>query len=72
MKVKVCYPVTRYIEIEIPENLAKPYRKAQEKDDDMLLDDAIEEITDYLQDTIPQIDAEVDYKPDIYDWDEVE
>ena len=66
MKVKVCYPVTRYTEIEIPDELAKAYKKVEDKEE------VYEDILDYLQDTIPQIDAEVDYKPDIYDWDEVE
>lgn len=72
MKVKVSYPIVRTMEIEVPENLAKAYKEAEGKDDYDSIVDVNKEITDYLQNTIPLIDADADYKPDIYDWDEVE
>ena len=72
MKVEVTYPIVRTIEIEIPDELAKAYKKAEEKDDHDSIVKVNRNITDYLQDTIPQIDTDADYKPNIYDWDVVE
>lgn len=72
MKVEVSYPVVRTMEIEVPENLTKAYKEAEEKDNYDNILEVNEDILDYLQDTIPQIDADADYKPDIYDWDVVE
>ena len=72
MKVKVTYPIVRTMEIEIPDELAKPYKEAEEKEYDDDIWETSAKIYDYLENTIPQIDADADYKPDIYDWDEVE
>lgn len=69
MKVKVSYCVVRTMELEIPDKLADEYENARAKDDDDAIDFAYEGISEYLLDTIPQIDEEADYKPDIYDWD---
>lgn len=68
MKVKVMYPVVRTMEIEIPDELANAYEKAEREDDEDAMDEESDKIYDYLQDTIPQIDADADYKPDIHDW----
>ena len=72
MRVKVTYPIVRTMEIEIPDELAKPYKEAEEKEHDDDIWETSAKIYDYLESTIPQIDADADYKPDIYDWDEVE
>ena len=72
MKVKVCYPVTRYIEIEISDELANEYKDAQAKDDDDAIDYACDCINEYVRDTIPQIDADVDNFLDWWDWEVVD
>ncbi len=71
MKIKVVYPVVRETEIKIPESLAKAYKEAEGKDD-FSIDAVNEKIYHYLENIIPKIDADADYKPDIYDWDIIE
>lgn len=72
MKVKVSYPVTRYIEIEIPDELANEYKDAHTKDDDDAIDYACDCINEYVRDIIPQIDADVDNFLDWWDWEVVD
>ena len=72
MKVKVAYPVTRYTEIEIPDELANKYKEACERDDDEdTLNCAYERIDDYVADTIMQIDMDVECL-DWVDWEEID
>lgn len=71
MKVKVSYPVTRYTEIEIPDAVAYEYEDAHAKDDDDRIDFACECINEYVRDTIPQIDADVEFL-DWWDWEVID
>lgn len=71
MKVKVSYPVTRHIEIEIPDELANEYEDAHAKDDDNRIDSAVDRVDDYVRDTIPQIDADAEFL-DWWDWEIIE
>ena len=71
MKVKVSYPIVRTMEIEIPDELTNKYKNAYAKDDDYEIDFACESIDEYIKDTIPQIDTDVDCL-DWLDWFTVE
>jgi hypothetical protein len=67
MKVKVEYPVTRHIEIEIPDELANKYKDAHAEENDDKIDSAVDKIDDYVRDTLPQIDADAEFL-DWWDW----
>ena len=73
MKVKVSYPVTRHIEIEIPDKLANEFKDAQAKDDYDEIDYAWDGIDAYIRDNIPQIDTDADAEfLDWWDWEVVD
>ena len=71
MKVKVEYLVTRHMEIEIPDELAKEYKDAHAEDDYNKTDLVIDEIDDYLKGTVQQIDADADFFY-WFDWEEID
>lgn len=71
MKVEVTYPIVRKIEIEIPDELGNEYKDAHAKDDDDRIDSAYDRIDDYIRDTLPQVDADVDF-PDWWNWEVVD
>ncbi len=71
MKVKAYYPVVRYTEIEIPDELANKYEIAREKDDDDAIDYYYECVNEYIQDTITQTDIDVECL-DWVDWEEID
>ncbi len=71
MKVKVSYPVIRYTEIEIPDELANKYKNACTKDDDVAIDSTWENINQYIADTIIQTDIDAEFL-DWWDWEEID
>ena len=71
MKVKVSYPVVHYTEIEIPNELAKKYEDAREKDDDVAIDSAYDRVNEYIADAIMKEDIEAECL-DWWDWEEID
>lgn len=71
MKVEVTYPIVRTIEIEIPDELADEYKDAHTEDDYNKIDLTVDKIDDYVRDTLPQIDANVEFL-DWFDWEVVD
>mgnify|MGYP003300496242 CR=1 FL=1 len=71
MTVKVSYPVTRYTEIEIPDELANEYKDAHSKDDDDAIAYTWDYINEYVRDVIPQIDVDVEFL-DWLDWEVID
>ena len=68
MRVSVAYPVVKTINLEIPDELAKPWKKAKEEDDFDKCDECWEAIDDYVTEHIFNKEGAVDW----IDWEEVD
>ena len=69
MKVIAEYPVTKTIEIEIPDEIAKRYQKAREEDNQDEMDWQYERIGEYVDDVIKEKEG-INFL-DWVEWEEV-
>lgn len=66
MKVDVCYPITKHEIIELPDNLAIPFKEASAEKDPHKKRSAYDAITEYIIDYVEESEDSADW----IDWEE--